>query len=368
MMNRKAASIAMGVAIIAVLFGGWRFFYMRSPEYSIGQMRTALAEGNRLRFERYVDVPALADQAIEAVISRALMESVESSSSGFAILGASLGAGIIKQMQPAVAAALRTAILASVESGHLDSLFTDSDPSTDNDRNINLAAIGQAVAADRVRFEGTTDVEREGDLATIGFRFRSEPLDTTLVMLMRLQRSDARWRMVSFDNLEHYLEQVSELQENKLAEFNEGARKQLDSMVELGEFKPGRRDGIYGVFYYDVSISVTNISPDTITYLTVLVDGGRSDDDDDEITKILGRSLSNNPLSDDPPIPPGGTRVVTYRVLNTFQEDWYEDLLLFPANTFEPRVVLVEQNRNGQSIYTQTYETWQAYLAEAWSQ
>lgn len=352
-MNRRAARIAIGLALIAALFGGWRFYYMGSPEYSLGQMRAAMADGKRLRFERYVDVPALADQAIEAVIGRVLMESVASSSSGFGILGASLGAGVVKQMQPALTAALRNSILKSVESGHLDSVFAVTESTDEGGRNINLALVGRAAAVDLSQFRGTTEIEREGDVATIGFRFRSEPLDTTLVLRARLERSDRRWRVTGFDNLDSYLAEVSELQELKLDEVNMRNRKVLDYIVKAGEPRRRMRGRSYNQ-YLEVRVPVTNLSNDTIT--TVLV----------FLTGLEGTKQNQALVLENPPLPPGKTENVWTIVDYNRFIDWHTQLRF--SESLAPEIWFVTQETGGEEYSEQMYITWEEYLSDVWSQ
>lgn len=244
MMRRVPMPVAVLVAVlVAGSLLGWRYQHLRSPQHSLQELRDSIADQNRLRFERYVDVELLAASTIDEVLAKATLKSVLESTSGLGVLGSLVAAQSLDRLGPALAQELRTTLLRSVENGRLhDAVGPSLGPDDAADHQLNLTSVAVNTAFDQMRFEGLGEIRRDGDRATVGLHFRNEVLDTTLVLRLRMERNDKRWKITRPDNLTDYLDDIQVLQERHLAEQNRLMRERVDVALRVGSLQrtPGR--------------------------------------------------------------------------------------------------------------------------------
>jgi hypothetical protein len=231
------------VMLVVVGFFGWRWHYRQTPEYALSQIRSAIRDHNRLRFQTYVDMDRLVPAVVDQVVGYALLESFSAdSSNGLAALGAAVGTGLANQMKPALTQALRSAVLEAVETGSLDSLYSAP---ADTSRQVDLAVFSRSTGATAESFEGLSGIQREGDAASVGFRFRQEALDTSLVVHLRMERNQGRWRIVSPDDLDQYLKALAALRQAYVSARNASISQELDSLVQWDRFERRERHLAY---------------------------------------------------------------------------------------------------------------------------
>jgi hypothetical protein len=285
--NRYAPIAGATVAILLLAGGGygWRHNHVRSPEYTLHEIKTAVADKNRLRFERFVDVETLSAAAINEIFAKAALETVRESDSGFGLLGSLLGAQTVDALKPAVTQELRSTLLRAVENGKLAEALGKAKPDSvrGEERKLDLALIALSTASDQMRFQGVGEVVRELDVATVGLSFHNELLDTTLVLRLRMERHGERWKVTRPDNLSDYLDDIQKLQERHLAQQNRLMRERIASTVRIGPLK--RRVERVGYFdeYVHMSAEVENIGAVRLDSLILRVaDAG----------EVLGRSGS----------------------------------------------------------------------------
>ncbi len=223
-------------AVIVVLglvgFFAWRAYYRGTPQYALAQIEQSIREHDRFAFQTFVDLDRLVLALVDQVVGQALVESVtDPESDGWEALGAAMGSAMANQMKPALSTALRGAVLEAVETGRFDGIFAPSE----SDREINLALFQQTTGADAEAFAGVAGVDRLGDAARVGLRFRHPELDTTLVLHMRMEQTGERWQVVAPDDLDRYLKVLGELRETRVAAANREIGEETRQLVELGD-------------------------------------------------------------------------------------------------------------------------------------
>ena len=146
-----------------------------SPEQAFVDARAAIESRNRLAFEAVVDVNAVCEQCIDALLEQLGSANLESSSgSGFEALGSMLGMQLAEAYRPNLVSRCQSEVATAVENGELLSLHT-------GDLLFRLGEFSQ--------FEDKA--LRKVSIAT--------PTDTASFAL-RLEKHD-RWRIVGLDGL-----------------------------------------------------------------------------------------------------------------------------------------------------------------------
>jgi hypothetical protein len=341
--------IIAAVCVSAGIAGGlaWRH-YTHSPQYALRQIADAVHERNRLEFERYVDLERFTTSAVDEMVARITLASVDDADTGFGALGAMLGASMVKSMKPALASELRAAVLGAVETGRFDSLFVARHDTAGRD--LTLAVVARNMSSDRVHFAGTGGLHREGDVATVDLRLRNDMFDTTFVLRVRLERGPDRWRVVAPDNLRDYLKTVDDLQQRRLATVNHERRERMQAMVSVGPVHRAIRT--YEWFSDDVILTtrLRNTGRDTIetVLLTLYADGDTVDHGD-------------LPLGTVTAIAPGKSTTVT-RTLDYNQFlDWHRHVRYADQLRAEPWYVITRHGSERDTLYE--YGNWSEYAS-----
>src|SRR5262245_47771603 len=113
MARRKLTLVLSTVALIVVAgagVGGYQ--YTQTPAFTLTRLVKAVRNHDTTTVHQYLDVQATATQVVNAVVESATAKVMmdASNESGFAAMGAALGAAMIEKMKPALVLTLRSTI------------------------------------------------------------------------------------------------------------------------------------------------------------------------------------------------------------------------------------------------------------------
>lgn len=278
MNSRFKAGIAL-TALLVLCLGGWTY-WTRTPQYSLLQLSKAVEAKDRMAFEQYVDLDRATSATVEGlagVLMAEIQKEAAADESGFGALGAALAGGMIEAFKPSAASYLRNAVLDGVETGRADSVFAAS--RGEGDMSGALDDLGIRKAA-RARFGGTGDVVRSGDVARVPLKLRYEDLDTTLALMIGMERVGSRWRVVDVDGVGTYLTALGNVERLRLDEVNAGIREEIARHVEIvTPIRTRLRNVQTGWFssrqelVYEVEIRNVGKQKIRFPYLMVITDG-----------------------------------------------------------------------------------------------
>jgi hypothetical protein len=103
-----------------------------------------------------------------------------------------------------------------------------------------------------------------GDTALVGLAVEQPLLDTTLVLLLRMERTGGRWRLVRLDNVEAYTAARHSLIKRALPRADHDGMAAADSMVALGPWRV-----IRDTYRIAVEREVTNTTADSMLVVEV---------------------------------------------------------------------------------------------------
>lgn len=173
--SRLPQAIVLGVVVLALLGGVfWYVNFTRSPEYSLGQLASAVENKDWDGVEKYVDIEALIGQVVDAATSKAL----EEDDSGFG----ALAAGLAQSMKPALVQQVKDSLKEGVEQGPSDE---DGAPG---------GALAGVFIAKKVK-----SVTYIGDEALVTVEVPDG--DSTYELKLKMKRVDNFWRVVGIENI-----------------------------------------------------------------------------------------------------------------------------------------------------------------------
>lgn len=214
---REHRRLSLVIFLLAVMIGSalwYFFFYIRTPEYSLAQLQTAIAEHDGETFARYVNQELLASRAYDDLTvdlfayDSELTPQTKAMFEKFYIL-----------IKPQMAAGLETTALNRVTAGSW--LLPDG---TDILKGRQLG-IDFERFLERSQLRNTTlvsigKVEHNGQNATAELNIREDytQTDFTLVAVME-QADDGHWQIAYLKNYKAYLDLISPLQNRDIASY-----------------------------------------------------------------------------------------------------------------------------------------------------
>lgn len=198
------------VLLLILAAGGYYYLhYLRdTPVSALMQAARATQTHDVVTFERYVDVDALTNNAVDEVASHSVLLGALVPGGGIALRG---GLSLLK---PQLAKAAHAEARRFVETGSVEAA-----EATAPRRLINVSLLGMAgrIVGPQSSFKGIKYTTERGNNAWVGIEFTQPRYDTTMVAEVMLQRQpDGHWQAKRISNLGAMLEQVARLEKRKL--------------------------------------------------------------------------------------------------------------------------------------------------------
>lgn len=316
MRGRKLVVASLGILLVAAVVGGvWYYNYRQSPAYALGQLREAVEEQNTLKFERYAQIDHFAEAFVDDVFSVTTQQAFAEAGSGdgWGALGRAFGMSMIEKLKPAAANMAESAIREAVETGRADSVIREASA---QEGQVSLASMAEAAAINPKGYQGMTEVNEQGDVATVGFRFHSSVYDTTVTFQVKMEKQDDRWQVTEPYDFGRLLRAISERKDSLLARANRTMQAEADSIMEFGELR--RRTSAPCAYCSDdlhVELPVTNTTDQPLSLVSVVLEYGGEPLDDGDFSLISLREIA-----------PGETRTLERSVDYNKFLDWHETL------------------------------------------
>lgn len=259
-MNKRTLIVIAGLIVIIGTAGFLYYRYISSPEYALGQIKSAYEQHDITKFEKYVDSKTL----INGILDKTLNEMSEKSTatSDAEKLGENLGKGLINLLRPQVEELWTQQINKLIETGHieganekkgLDELWTKNDTAS---------------------FKGIKEVKKDGKVATISLEFNQPRFDTTLVIDIKMRDKGSYWQLFDISNIFEFNKTVEALEQRRVDRLNEEVKKTFFQHIKVSDIKLKTvAQGYYTTWYNHIySLDFENIGDKEIEVLTCFFD------------------------------------------------------------------------------------------------
>lgn len=259
-MNKKTIILIIGLTLVIGTVGLLYYRYISSPEYSLGQIKTAFEQHDISKFEKYVDTKTLINGILDKTLNQ--MSEKSTATSEAEKLGENLGKGLINLLRPQVEELWTQQINKLVETGDiggqnekkgLDELWSKNDTAS---------------------FKGIKEVKKDGKVATISLEFNQPRFDTTLVIDIKMRDKGSYWQLFDISNIFEFNKTIESLEERRVGKLNEEVKKTFFQHIKLSDVKvktvsQGHYVKWYNHFY---SVDFENIGDKEIETITCFFD------------------------------------------------------------------------------------------------
>lgn len=260
MAGRKTA-VVLGASIIALAgaLGGWSIYRTRTPAYALGQTIEAIRARNTTIIEQNVDISRVGAGLTEAIFTGMMREFT--AETGGDPMARGFATALFEELRPA----LEQEIAATA-----GQLLHPDDPQPPASRDLPIDREDLLSEFKRlfplVGIAGRTRARESDDGVLIGVEFRHAELDTTLVLKLRLERPDKRWRVVALDNFVAYSDAVEEVMQLRLAEVNRPIEERFAAAIEIGELQRRTSANVWAMTEtVTLGLEITNRTEQTIS-------------------------------------------------------------------------------------------------------
>lgn len=197
MMTRKRWGISIGIIVLIVLgcLAGYFGYYTKTPQYSLGIVRTAVEKHDWETFSKHVDTDQVASNAFDGLVGYAMDKETDSMAKAFA-------GGFMALLKPAVVKELTDSMKVYVQTGHAKGEGNGQGTSA-------AASIDKQANVSNMEFKGIAYTKKDNNLATVGVKLFDKELGKEVILDLKMRElPDGTWQVIQISNLKDYLAEV----------------------------------------------------------------------------------------------------------------------------------------------------------------
>lgn len=230
--QKKMISAVVIVALVVAGIAGYFLWYKKTPEYSLGILKTAAEQHDWDTFSQHFDSNQVYNSAYEDLMAQ-IMDNQEMDDT---VKG--LATGFIQALKPTVVSALTDATRRWVETGNFENEQPQVQQGQKDQPQINAKAITKNTGLNNSEIKGVEYTKRDGKIAAVGIKVYDKDLGKDFVIDIKMSELDDRtWKVIGVSNLKDYLNAIKEARQAKLDALNAPIKQEIDTVVSCQTVK-----------------------------------------------------------------------------------------------------------------------------------
>ncbi|KUK85867.1 MAG: hypothetical protein XE03_1854 [candidate division TA06 bacterium 34_109] len=185
------------VALISV-FVYWQI--MISPQYSLKQIKKAIAEQEVVTFDKYVDLDEVVDSTIKQVWT--YYSSSESSTSKWTEIRNEIGNSILSVVKPNLKEVIKKEVYNYINSGPEKDLNSQNESSSPS---LLVRMIKERADPEQWEYQTINYVEKRGDIAFLGLTYYDRSKKTNFIIELKMRNMKGYWQLLEITNVAQLL-------------------------------------------------------------------------------------------------------------------------------------------------------------------
>jgi hypothetical protein len=163
---------------------------VKTPEYSLGIIRTAVQKHDWETFSKHVDSEQVAASAFDGLVGYAMDKETDATVKAFA-------GGFMVLLKPAAVKGISDAMKKYVETGEVKE---------DNKKDNAATDLNKQADVGNMEFKGIAYTKKKDNLATVGIKVYDKELAKEFVIDVKMRElPDGKWQAIGLPNLKDYL-------------------------------------------------------------------------------------------------------------------------------------------------------------------
>jgi hypothetical protein len=251
MMARKKLGISIGIIFILIVgcLIGYFGYYVKTPEYSLGIIKTSIQKHDWETFSKHVDSDQLLSSAYDGFVGYALDKANDDTIKAFA-------GSFIVMMKPGVVKEMNNNLKRYVETGDAQGNHESKDKAVEAADNLK-----KQTNFDRDEYKGIAYTKKNDNIAVVGLKIYDKQLTKEFIVDLKMRElSDGTWQVIEWSNAKECLEETDKAKEEKLAELNGPLQEKIDGAIAVqtssGRIMAGDPFGISKKFNVSVNMDI----------------------------------------------------------------------------------------------------------------
>lgn len=265
-MQTKKLKYLLLFAVIAIAAAvAWYFAYwVKTPQYSLGLIGSAVQKHDFAAFEKHVDTETLYSSAYDDVVV---------ASFGNERLSSPILAALVQNIKGVAVPILIDQTRQYVNGGTMEEADpSDADSSMLQNNGTDIVNnLKNKTGVNSMQYQGVEKIQKNGSIAVVTIKvFDSELGKHFLVELAMQQLADDTWQITKINNLKTLINERDQALQNKLAELNAPVQKQIDDAVAVAPQKIFITSAPYSgvIRLLEADIQLTNNAVKELQYFT----------------------------------------------------------------------------------------------------
>ncbi len=243
----------------------WYFAYLvKTPQYSLGLIGTAVQKHDFAAFEKHVDMETLYSSAYDDVVV---------ASFGNERLSSPILAALVQNIKGVAVPILIDQTRQYINGGTMEEADpSDADsPMLQNNGTDIVNNLKNKTGVNSMQYQGVEKIQKNGSVAVVTIKVFDSELDKHfLVELAMQQLTDDTWQITKINNLKTLINERYQALQNKLAELNAPVQKQIDDAVAVSPQKIFITSAPYSgvIRLLEADIQLTNNAMKELQYFT----------------------------------------------------------------------------------------------------
>lgn len=222
--RKKLKILAAAVLLVCVSIAGYAGYYIRTPQYSLGLIETAVNERDWYGFSAHVDTDKVMGTAFDGTVEFAVEQKQDEMIKAFAD-------PFIQSFRSVVVGEMTAGVKRYVETGN----FNGNDADNQKPPTAPEEGLKAQVNFKHLVYKGITSVETQGDTAVVGLKLVDTQLDKELLLDVKMKKlPDGTWQIMEITNFKDFLATQHKARQHKLNVLNKPLQEKINAAVGMG--------------------------------------------------------------------------------------------------------------------------------------
>ena len=199
-MKKKLIILLVFIAVIITVIISWKL--MISPQYSLKQLKKAIANDNLVAFDKYVDLDRTIDQALEQIWQYFSSPVAENGKDRWVNLRNEIGYGLLSMAKPNLKEIIKKEVYNYIIS---EKLFEDKSEEDNSLFNFLMKKVQERINPEDWEYQSINYVSMSGDFAFLGLTYYDQSRDTNFIVEVKMRNMRGYWQIIEITNIAQLL-------------------------------------------------------------------------------------------------------------------------------------------------------------------
>ncbi len=199
-MKKKLFILLIFIFIIITVIISWKL--MISPQYSLKQLKKAIANDNLVAFDKYVDLDRTIDQAIDQIWQYFSNPVSENGKSRWVNVRNEIGYSLLSMAKPNLKEIIKKEVYNHIIS---EELSEDKSEEDNNLSNLLMRMVRERINPKDWEYQSINYATISGDIAFLGLTYYDQSRDANFIVEVKMRNMKGYWQIVEITNIAQLL-------------------------------------------------------------------------------------------------------------------------------------------------------------------